>query len=59
VTSARIELPLLTGTRRPDLPGGLTEGIVKWRNEKTIALDPSMLNNATVSMNLPDRTGDR
>ncbi|MGY2122498.1 CocE/NonD family hydrolase [Nocardia gipuzkoensis] len=59
VTAASVELPLLTATRRPELPGGLTEGIVKWRNEKTIALDPSVLNNATVPMNLPDRTGDR
>ncbi|WP_330232143.1 CocE/NonD family hydrolase [Nocardia sp. NBC_00508] len=59
VAAASVELPLLAGTRHPDLPGGLTEGIVKWRNEKTIALDPGMLNNATVSMNLPNRTGAR
>ncbi|WP_067470608.1 CocE/NonD family hydrolase [Nocardia amamiensis] len=57
VAAASVELPLLTGTRRPDLPGGLTEGIVKWRNEKTIAIEPDMLNNATVSINLPNRTG--
>ncbi|WP_454198153.1 CocE/NonD family hydrolase [Nocardia sp. Marseille-Q1738] len=59
VAAASVELPLLTGTRQPDLTGGLTEGIVKWRNEKTIALDPGMLNNATVSMNMPDRPGAR
>ncbi|QBS43993.1 CocE/NonD family hydrolase [Nocardia sp. CS682] len=59
VAEARIELPLLTGTRTPDLVGGVTEGIVKWRNEKTIPLAPAMLNNATVSMNLPNRTGAR
>lgn len=55
VTAAQVELPLLTGPRTADLPGGLTEGIVKWRNEKTVALGPGVLNNATVSMNVPDR----
>ncbi|ASF08934.1 hypothetical protein NBRGN_107_00540 [Nocardia brasiliensis NBRC 14402] len=59
VTKARVELPMLTGARVADLPGGLTEGIVKWRNEKTIPLGPGVLNNATVSMNLPNRSGDR
>ncbi|MGQ4599515.1 CocE/NonD family hydrolase [Nocardia sp. R6R-6] len=59
VTAASVELPLLTGERQPDLTGGLAEGIVKWRNAKTIALDPGMLNNAMVSnlpksMNLPE-----
>ncbi|MFI6044393.1 CocE/NonD family hydrolase [Nocardia sp. NPDC051321] len=59
VTEAHLELPMLTAPRTPDLPGGATEGIVKWRNEKTIPVSPGMLNNAMVSMNLPNRTGDR
>ncbi|MEU7632710.1 CocE/NonD family hydrolase [Nocardia sp. NPDC049220] len=59
VAAASVELPLLTGTRNPELPGGLTEGIVKWRNEETVTLEPGMLDNATVPMNVPDRTGDR
>ena len=50
---------MLTRGRTPDLPGGLGESLVKWRNEQTITLDPSALNNATVPMNLPDRTGDQ
>ncbi|WP_405162186.1 CocE/NonD family hydrolase [Nocardia sp. NBC_01499] len=59
VTEAHLELPMLTTVHPADLPGGLTEGITKWRNEKTIPVDPAMLNNATVPMNLPNRTGDR
>lgn len=59
VTEARLQLPLLGAFRTPDLPGGVTEGIVKWRNEKTITLDPALVNNATMPMNLPTRTGDR
>ncbi|MEU4345555.1 hypothetical protein AB0H00_30600 [Nocardia sp. NPDC023852] len=50
---------MLIGTRNPDLPGDLTESIVTWQNEMTITLDPGVLNNATVSMNPPDRDGDR
>ncbi len=59
VDRATVELPMLTRGRTPDLPGGLGESLVKWRNEQTITLDPSALNNATVPMNLPDRTGDQ
>ncbi|MFD0362598.1 CocE/NonD family hydrolase [Nocardia sp. GCM10030253] len=64
VTAARLELPLLSAQRRPDLSGGLSENLVKWRAEKTITLGPDVLNNATVPMNLPPisaptDTGDR
>ncbi|WP_327114336.1 hypothetical protein OHB12_34155 [Nocardia sp. NBC_01730] len=50
---------MLIGTRNPDLPGDVTEGIVKWRNDMTIMLGPGVLNNATVSMNVPKRAGDQ
>ncbi|MFI9505442.1 CocE/NonD family hydrolase [Nocardia sp. NPDC052566] len=59
VTEASIELPLLTAVRTPDLPGGVSEAIPKWRNEKTITLDAAVVKNATVAMTLPTRTGDR
>ncbi|RJO69053.1 CocE/NonD family hydrolase [Nocardia panacis] len=55
VTAATAELPLLAATRVPDLPGGVGEGLVKWRDEKTIALDPALVNNATMPMTLPER----
>lgn len=47
------------GTCNPGLPGDLAKGIVTWQNEMTITLDPGVLNNATVSMNSPNRDGDR
>ncbi|MFQ6326188.1 CocE/NonD family hydrolase [Nocardia sp. CWNU-33] len=60
VTAARLDLPLLGAPRQPDLTGGVSEALVKWRAEKTITLGPGLLNNATVPMNLPPyETGDR
>ncbi|GAA5058298.1 CocE/NonD family hydrolase [Nocardia callitridis] len=59
VDRASVDLPLLTRPREPDLPGGAPENLVKWRNEKTIMIDPAVLDGATVPMDLPDRTGDR
>ncbi|WP_225728714.1 MULTISPECIES: CocE/NonD family hydrolase [unclassified Nocardia] len=59
VTAATAELPLLSAYRHGDLPGGIGEGITKWRAEKTIPIDPALVNNAVVPMNLPSRTGDR
>jgi predicted acyl esterase len=58
VTAARLELPLLTTLRHPDLTGGASENLGKWRAQ-TITLGPGVLNNATVPMNLPTPTGDR
>ncbi|WP_369639671.1 CocE/NonD family hydrolase [Nocardia sp. JMUB6875] len=57
VTSARLHLPLLTAVRNPDLPGEASEAIPKWRNEKTVSLSPDVVNNATVTVNFPPRSG--
>ncbi|MFE4459397.1 CocE/NonD family hydrolase [Nocardia tengchongensis] len=57
VTAAQLHLPLLGAIRTPDLPGGESEAIPKWRNEKTVSLAPEVVNNATVAVNLPVRTG--
>ncbi|MFE3983482.1 CocE/NonD family hydrolase [Nocardia tengchongensis] len=57
VTAAQLHLPLLGAIRTPDLPGGESEAIPKWRNEKTVSLAPEVVNNATVAVNLPARTG--
>ncbi|WP_246023476.1 CocE/NonD family hydrolase [Nocardia yunnanensis] len=57
VTAARIHLPLLATVRTPDLAGGLADSIPKWRNEKTVSLAADLVNNATVTMNFPPRSG--
>lgn len=57
VEAARLELPLLTDTRVPDLTGGTSEAHAKWRVEKTTTLAPEVLNNAVMFMNLPNETG--
>ncbi|WP_235949427.1 CocE/NonD family hydrolase [Nocardia terrae] len=57
VTSAQLHLPLLGSVRTPDLPGEAGESIPKWRNEKTVSLAPDVVNNATVTMNFPPRSG--
>lgn len=57
VTAAQLHLPLLSGVRTPDLPGGIGEAIPKWRNEKTVSLTPDVVNNASVALTLPPRTG--
>ncbi|GAB4587700.1 CocE/NonD family hydrolase [Nocardia sp. IFM 10818] len=59
VTSAQLRLPLLSEVRTPDLQGGLTEGITKWRAERSTTLAPNLIDNATVTVNFPPRTGDR
>jgi uncharacterized protein len=59
VVEARLDLPLLANPRTPDLTGGVSEVLAKWRAQKVIALDPGMLNNATVAMNLPNEPGTR
>ncbi|MFI6869310.1 CocE/NonD family hydrolase [Nocardia sp. NPDC050406] len=56
VTAGEVRLPLLDTVRQPDIPGGLTEGIPKWRAEKTIPLPTELVNNATVTVSLPPRT---
>ncbi|WP_405498424.1 CocE/NonD family hydrolase [Nocardia sp. NBC_00511] len=57
VTAARVDVPLLGIVRTPDLPGGETDSIPKWRNRKTIPLAPDLLNNARVTVDFPTRTG--
>lgn len=57
VDAARLELPLLTDARVPDLTGGTSEAHAKWRVEKTTTLSPEVLNNAVMFMNLPNETG--
>ncbi|WP_433666984.1 CocE/NonD family hydrolase [Nocardia sp. CA-136227] len=57
VTAAQLHLPLLSGIRTPDLPGDLSEAIPKWRNEKTVSLIPDLVNNASVAVTFPPRTG--
>ncbi|MFJ4651501.1 CocE/NonD family hydrolase [Nocardia sp. NPDC088792] len=59
VTSAQVRLPLLTEQRTPDLHGGLSDAIPKWYAEKTLTVPGDVLNNATVTVNFPPRTGDR
>lgn len=59
VTSAQVRLPLLTAVRTPDVQGGLSEAIPKWRAEKAMSLTPDLINNATVTVDFPSRTGDR
>ncbi|MQY25653.1 CocE/NonD family hydrolase [Nocardia aurantia] len=59
VRAARVDLPLLTGIRDPDLTGAVTDGIVKWRAQKITAIRPDVLNNDGVTVPFPDRTGDR
>ncbi|WP_067572823.1 CocE/NonD family hydrolase [Nocardia acidivorans] len=59
VTAARLRLPLLTAVRTADLQGGISEGIPKWTNEKWVAVPADALNNATVNIDFPPRTGDR
>ncbi|MEC3915870.1 CocE/NonD family hydrolase [Nocardia sp. CDC160] len=57
VTAAQLHLPLLGTIRTPDLPGDTGESLVKWRNRKTVSLDPDVVNNATVTIKFPARTG--
>ncbi|MEV6280451.1 CocE/NonD family hydrolase [Nocardia sp. NPDC051832] len=59
VTAARLDLPLLTQPRQPDLTGGGSEAHAKWRNEKAITLTPAHLSQATIPMNLPNETPAR
>ncbi|MBH0779999.1 CocE/NonD family hydrolase [Nocardia sp. NEAU-351] len=64
VTAARLEVPLLTEARVPDLTGGGSEAHAKWRVEKTTTLGAEVMNNAVVPMNLvstnpPHETGQR
>ncbi|WP_228002567.1 CocE/NonD family hydrolase [Nocardia australiensis] len=59
VTAARLELPLLTIPRHPDLTGGSSETWDKWHTNETITIGPDLLNNATMPMNLPTMTGNR
>ncbi|MEV0294878.1 CocE/NonD family hydrolase [Nocardia sp. NPDC050710] len=59
VTAARLDLPLLTAPRVPDLTGGGSEAHAKWRAEKTTTIGPEVLNNAVMFMNLPNETGRR
>ncbi len=56
VTGGEVRLPLLDIVRNPDIPGGLTEGIPKWRAEKTIPLPTDLVNNAMVTVSFPPRT---
>lgn len=56
LTGGQVRLPLLDTVRNPDIPGGLTEGIPKWRAEKTIPLPTDLVNNATVTVSFPPRT---
>ncbi|WP_425464081.1 CocE/NonD family hydrolase [Nocardia pseudobrasiliensis] len=55
VTDARVELPLLTGERISDVAGAVTDSIPKWRAEKSVTVAADVLNNATVTIPLPDR----
>ncbi len=59
VRAAQVRLPLLTTVRTPDLPGEATEGVIKWRNEKSATLPLDLLNNAMVTVDFPARTGTR
>ncbi|WP_067697135.1 CocE/NonD family hydrolase [Nocardia jejuensis] len=59
VTAAHVRLPMLTAVRTPDLPGGLPEGIPKWRAEKSTPLAADLIDNAAVSIDFPPRTGAR
>ncbi|WP_054813308.1 CocE/NonD family hydrolase [Nocardia arizonensis] len=56
VEAARLDLPLLTEPRVPDLTGGLSEAHAKWRVDKTTTIGPEVMNNAMVSMHLPNET---
>ncbi|GAB2511766.1 CocE/NonD family hydrolase [Nocardia heshunensis] len=58
VTAAQLHLPLLSTIRTPDLPGEAGESIPKWRNDKSVMLPADVVNNATVTVNFPARTGD-
>lgn len=59
VLAARLELPLLADPRTPDRTGGTSEAWAKWRDQKVRTLDPDVLNNAVMPMNLPNETGPR
>ncbi|MGV9679463.1 CocE/NonD family hydrolase [Nocardia sp. NPDC003482] len=59
VDAARVELPLVLGERRGDVEGIVTDGIVKWRAEKTVTVSPDVLKNATVDVSFPDRLPNR
>lgn len=56
VTSGQVRLPLLDTARDPDIPGGVSDGIPKWRAEKTVPLSGDLVNNATVTVTFPPRT---
>ncbi|WP_433756161.1 CocE/NonD family hydrolase [Nocardia sp. CA-135398] len=59
VLAARLDLPLLSIPRTPDLTGGTSEAWAKWRVQKVRTLGPEVLNNAVMPMNLSNETGPR
>ncbi|WP_245915265.1 CocE/NonD family hydrolase [Nocardia fluminea] len=57
VASARLDLPLLTTPRELDLPGGVPIWHARWRTEETITLQPHMLNDPALRIELTAPTG--
>ncbi|MFD3707191.1 CocE/NonD family hydrolase [Nocardia sp. NPDC058658] len=52
VTSARLELPLLTTPRELNLTGGVPTWHARWRTEETIALQQELLNDPALRIEL-------
>ncbi|WP_040789940.1 CocE/NonD family hydrolase [Nocardia paucivorans] len=56
VEAAELELPVLRTVRPADLPSGLTPKQHEQLGKQTVALDPAILDNARVPLNLNDLT---
>ncbi len=57
VTSARLDLPLLTTPREPNLPGGVPSWHARWRTEESVALPPQMVNDPALRIELAAPAG--
>ncbi|MEV6389001.1 CocE/NonD family hydrolase [Nocardia xishanensis] len=53
VHAARLELPVLTTPRSPDLTGGTPDMHARWRVEKSFQLGPDILNDPASAVDLP------
>ncbi|MBJ8346112.1 CocE/NonD family hydrolase [Antrihabitans sp. YC2-6] len=57
VEQATLELPVLTQRRQPDLGGVQSPLLVAALRNRTLGLDPSLLDTAAVTIDFPARTG--
>ncbi|MGV9611216.1 CocE/NonD family hydrolase [Nocardia xishanensis] len=53
VHAARLELPVLTTPRSPDLTGGTPDMHARWRVEKSFQLGPDIMNDPATAVDLP------